>query len=120
MLNLFNWRDKKWRKPVMAVLTVVVLLVIVSHPELRLLFPLVDALGVDVLVTLLSVQFLSLFGDYVKPSLCLLYRNVMLPLLDELHEMFMYFSGSFGHYLTVRIYDLNARVFPGLQFGVAK
>jgi hypothetical protein len=112
MKNLFNWRDRKWQKRAWAILTFVVLLMIISHPELRLLFPLIDALGIDVLLTLLSVQFISLFGDYVKPSLLLAYNNLLLPAIGKLHSLLMFLSGSFGHCITVVFFTYYAKVLP--------
>ncbi len=114
-MNFLNWRDKKWRKHAMAILTAVVLLMIVSHPELRLLFPLIDAIGLDVLITLLSVQFISLFSDYAKPSLLLLYDEALLPLAGKCHGLLMFFTGTFGHYLTVKIYDFHSRLSPAAR-----
>ena len=90
----------------------VVLLIIVSHPELRLFFPLIDALGVDVLLTLLSVQFISLFGDYVKPLFGLFYRKVFCAVAGKLHSLFIFLGGSFGHFLTVKFYYWHSKVLP--------
>lgn len=115
MIALFHWRDKKWRKRALGILTFIVLVMIVSHPELRLLFPLVDALGIDVLLTLLSVQFLSLLGDYVKPALGLFYRNVLLPLSGKMHSLFLFLGGPVGHLLTVKFYACHARLLPAWQ-----
>ena len=112
MKNIGNWRHIEWQKYAMAILTIVVLLILASHPELRLLYPLVDALGVDVLLTLLSVQFISLYGDYVKPSLLLAYRNVLLPMFGKLHSLLLFLGGSFGHYLTVNFFHLHSKMFP--------
>ena len=112
MKYVFNWRDKKWRKRTVAILTFVVLLMIISHPELRLLFPLIDVLGIDVLITLLSVQFISLFGDYVKPSLLFAYHNLLHPAIGKLHSLLMFLSGSFGHYITVKFFSIYAKVLP--------
>ena len=60
---LFNWRQKSLRQQIILVLTLVVVVVLASHPELRLFLPLVDALGLDLLLLLIGAQFL----DYARP-----------------------------------------------------
>lgn len=109
-MNLFNWRREKWQKHAVTTLTFVVLVFIVSHPELRLLLPLIDAMGLDVLLTLLSVQCISLFGDYVKPALRLMHRNLVPPLAGKCHSLMMFLTGSPGHYLTIKFYDFHSRM----------
>ena len=42
------WRDKTLQRQLIVVATAIVILLIASHPELRLLVPVIDVLGIDV------------------------------------------------------------------------
>jgi hypothetical protein len=102
-MRLFDWRDKKWRGRVMAVLTVVVIVLLASHPELRLMIPLVDSLGLDLLLVLMSAQILDLCSAHVTPLLHWLHRNLLPPLARKAHYWFPFFYGSEGQFVTARI-----------------
>ena len=48
-------------------LTTVVILCIVSNPELATLVPVLDALGLEVLLALFSAQLMVIFSDVLLP-----------------------------------------------------
>jgi hypothetical protein len=98
-MKLFDWREKSWRQRVMLALTIVVVVVLASHPELRLFLPLVDALGLDLLLLLIGMQFL----DYVRPSLSIAKRHILLPLADKVYSLTLFLFGMAGPYVDARV-----------------
>ena len=56
------------------------ILLLAPHPELRLLLPFIDAVGIDLFVVLVASQAWS----YFKPLLHRLYRSLVLPVLQAL------------------------------------
>lgn len=99
MKPFFQWRQKSLRQQVMLVLTIVVVIALASHPELRLFLPLIDALGLDLLLLLIGAQFL----DYARPFLFTLNRLVMAPLARKFYSSVIYFFGIMGPYLDARV-----------------
>jgi hypothetical protein len=65
------------RRRLLAILATLLVLSLAMHPELRLLVPLLDATGIDVLVTLLGLQALSLLSDSLLPYLRLMWRELL-------------------------------------------
>ncbi len=61
-LNLQSWRGRFW-----AVLTVLLIVLLASHPELRLLAPFLDAIGLDVLLSLFALQFTASLSTFFMP-----------------------------------------------------
>ena len=98
-MKLFDWRNKSWRERIMLILTIIVVVVLASHPELRLFLPLVDALGLDLLLALMGAQFL----DYMRPLLYMLHHNIVLPSAVRLYSLIIFFFGIAGPYLDARI-----------------
>ena len=78
----------------MAVATVMVVVLLASHPELRLLVPFVDAFGIDLFAMLVGAQ---LWG-YVRPGLLKIYRSLVLPVAQRLYAVTIYFLGIAGPY----------------------
>jgi hypothetical protein len=68
-MTLPSWNDPASRRRIVGALATLLVLGLATHPELRLLVPLLDAAGVDVLMTLLGLQALSFFSDSLKPWL---------------------------------------------------
>ena len=60
---------KRRRRWLWSAATVVLVLMLVSHPELRLLVPILDALGLDVLFAILGLQLGAAFTTRVLPLL---------------------------------------------------
>ena len=98
-MNLFDWRKKSWRQRIILALTIVLVVVLASHPELRLFLPLLDALGLDLLLLLFGMQFL----DYVRPSLSIANRHIFLPLSNKLYWLTLFFFGMAGPYVDARV-----------------
>ncbi len=92
------------------------------HPELRLLVPLLDAAGIDVLVTLLGLQALSLLSDGLLPYLRLIWRElrprilaigrtiVAIPGMRAIStlcsNLLFYGSGYLGQFAWIKLWSL--------------
>jgi len=98
-MKLFEWRKNGWYRRAIFVLTIVLVVVLASHPELRLLLPLVDAFGLDLLLLLISAQFM----DYARPLLHVIHRSVVLPLASKSYSLVIYFLGIMGPYVAARV-----------------
>ena len=107
-MNLFKWREKNWWQRGTLIMTILVVVLLSSHPELRLFLPLIDVLGLDLLLVLMTSQFL----DYVKPSLWWFYNAVLLPVAAKLHSVLLFLDGPFGHCVAVKVFYLHSRVWP--------
>lgn len=66
-MKLIDWRNPAWRKRFWKILTVLLVVLLATHPELRLLLPVVDAIGLDMFIALLGIQFAAIFSDQLKP-----------------------------------------------------
>ena len=60
-------KTRNWRGRAAALLTTVVILCIVSNPELATLVPVLDALGLDVLLALFSAQLMVIVSNVLLP-----------------------------------------------------
>lgn len=98
-MKVFEWRKKGWYRQAIFVLTIVLVVVLASHPELRLLLPLVDALGLDLLLLLISAQFM----DYARPFLYTVHRSIVLPLAKRSYSLAIYFFGIMGPYVEAQV-----------------
>ena len=78
----------QWRRYGLAILTFTVVVLLATHPELRLLIPIIDAIGLDALFLLCSAQALS--------SASAANRLYLLPLLRRLYSGLLYFLGIAG------------------------
>ncbi|MCD7098991.1 hypothetical protein [Stenotrophomonas sp. MMGLT7] len=91
----------------MAAMTVILVVLLASHPELRLLIPFVDAFGIDLFAMLVGAQIWS----YVSPILLKIYRLLALPLMQKIYTLTIYFLGIAGPYV-----DETFRTrFPGCE-----
>jgi hypothetical protein len=88
------WRDKPWQQRVLLVLTVVALFLFAAHPELRLLIPVVDLLGLD-LFFLLAASHLM---DAMRPALGFACRALS-PTTGQLYFYFIFCLGIVGPYV---------------------
>lgn len=66
-MNILDWRNPLWRKRFWALSTLVVVAFLATHPEMRLLVPFLDAIGLDVFLILVEVQFVALLSGAVRP-----------------------------------------------------
>ncbi|MNM36934.1 hypothetical protein D3C81_476550 [compost metagenome] len=74
-MNLLKIKTGIGRDKAFAVLTAIIILCIASNPELATFVPVLDALGLDVLVYLVSAQLSVLIGSVVLPHARLLYQR---------------------------------------------
>ncbi|MGN6512456.1 MAG: hypothetical protein ACTHKZ_02620 [Lysobacteraceae bacterium] len=118
-MKSFLSRHERWIRRLAGIATMLLLLALWSHPELRLLVPLFDAAGLDLLFTLLGVQALAMFADIGKPFLVLLWRRCApaltiadgmtrsVPLVSHLRRFgsYLLFSGCghLGQYAWIRL-----------------
>lgn len=105
-MKLLAWRKKPWWNALVVVLTVVATIVLATHPELRLFLPLLDSLGLDLLVILVGAQVL----DFVWPVLHAMHRIVVLPGARRLYRLVIFLFGVAGPYADA----LVASRFPAL------
>lgn len=73
------FRNRKLWKRVFQILTWLLILAFISHPELRLLVPLLDSLGLEVLLGLMGLQLLDVYRERVAPCAALFVRRVLHP-----------------------------------------
>ena len=66
-MNLRISPSQVWRKRLWTLIGILLVIAIAGHPELRLLLPVIDALGVDVFFGLLGLQFASVFSRHALP-----------------------------------------------------
>ena len=98
-MKSFAWRNKTWRDRTLLLGSVVILVLLASHPELRLLVPLVDALGIDLFVMLLGAQA----WQYFKPLAVMLYCALARPFARMSYSSVIFFFGYLGPYIDARI-----------------
>jgi uncharacterized membrane protein YeiH len=58
-MKLLDWNNPLWRKRFWTFLTVLVVAFLATNPEFRLLVPVLDAIGLDVFILLIEVQFVA-------------------------------------------------------------
>jgi hypothetical protein len=98
-MQLFDWRDKDFRERAMVVVTIMALVVLASHPELRVFYLLVETCGLDVLLMLFGFQFAFLFVTYAKP----LHRFIA-PLSTLIQSWLLFYSPYEAHSLRAQYY----------------
>jgi hypothetical protein len=73
MRGLDSERRGRWKRRAWIALTVVAVCVMMAKPELRVLAPLMDAVGLDVIIVLFGVQLLLgwrwMFFRFIRPGL---------------------------------------------------
>ncbi len=98
-MKIFDWKNPLWRKQFWTVLTVLLIIVLASHPELRLLVPFIDAFGLDLFLVLIGGQIWA----YSKPLLHGLYRHIVLPTARKGYSVLIFFFGYMGPYVDANI-----------------
>jgi len=104
---LRTWQ-RTWRKRVVLAVTVVAIVLLASHPELRLLVPFVDAFGIDLFAILVGSQA----WGYVRPLLSSLARSWALPIVRRLYASMIYLLGIAGPGVDATLTDLTKRFAP--------
>lgn len=103
-MKLFRWSEKPWRKHMALAASLVAIVLLASHPELRLLLPVIDALGLDLFLTLLGAEL----WNHLRPVAVLLYSSLILPAGRKAYSVVLFFFGCGGPYVHA---TLSAR-FP--------
>ena len=93
-MQMFDWRKERWYRYLVVVATVIAIAVLASHPELRLLLPLVDAFGLDLFIFLVGSQVYT----FVQPLASSFYRAILLPTLHRAFSLAMFLLGVSGPY----------------------
>jgi hypothetical protein len=78
-----------WREWTLSAVTMTLVVLFACHPELRLLIPLIDVVGIDVFAVLLGAQA----WGYLKPPLAKLHVAVLVPVM---RRFFSWGSSSSG------------------------
>jgi len=60
-------KNPVWRRRFWATLTFVSIVLLAAHPELRLLVPLIDAIGLDLFIALIGFQLTQLLSSALAP-----------------------------------------------------
>ena len=97
-MKFLAWREKRWQRRALLVLTTVALVVFAAHPELRLLMPLVDLLGIDLVVLLAASPLLEALRPVVVAV-----REYLPPLATQLYFLFIFSLGIAGPYVDGRL-----------------
>jgi len=92
------WREKPWQQRLLLVLTAVTLVLLAAHPELRLLVPVVDLLGLDLVFLLAATQLL----DVLRPIVDFTWRALS-PTAVQLYFTFIFFLGIAGPYVDGKL-----------------
>ncbi len=99
--------QNNWYKWAMAAMTVVLVVLLASHPELRLLIPFIDAFGIDLFAMLVGAQIWA----YSKLGLLKIYRSLALPATQKIYALTIYFLGIAGPYADETFHTR----FPGCE-----
>jgi hypothetical protein len=95
-MKWFTWTSSGWRPRAIFLVTTILLVCIASNPELSALIPVIDALGLDVLMYLFAVQLSVLVGGLLWPPVrCKVERIGMVAVRFALHASI----ASMGGYL---------------------
>ncbi len=93
-MQIFEWRKERWYRYLVVVATVVSIALLASHPELRLLLPLVDALGLDIFILLVGSQVFT----FVRLLASSFHRAILRPALRRVFPLAMFVLGVSGPY----------------------
>jgi hypothetical protein len=96
-MKFLAWRKDPTFRTVLIVATVALTVCLAAHPELRLLLPVLDSLGLDLLIILLGSQVL----DFARP--------VLAPVLHGAYKSAIFLLGIAGPYVEGRLVELRAR-----------
>jgi hypothetical protein len=94
--------NKSWRQRIFLFLTIIITVMLIGHPELRLFLPLLDALGLELLLIILSTQIIA----FVKPVLKAFVRRIARPLARRLYALVLFFFGFAGPYVDAWVNSL--------------
>ena len=84
-----------WRSRLVLVATLVAVVLLAAHPELRLFIPIVEAFGLDVFLMLIGAQL----WNYAWPVLHTLHRKVAQPLGRRCFDAAVWWLGMMGPFV---------------------
>ena len=88
-----------WRRRLFLGATILAVVLLSAHPELRLFVPIVDAFGIDLFVLLVGAQL----WDYARPMAHWARDQVALPAAREAYDFAILMFGCMGPYVDARI-----------------
>ena len=91
-MNFSMLRNKRWLNRLILFATVIVILSIASHPELRLLVPVMDVLGLDVFILVVGFQSWSV----VRPLAVWVFTRAVLPMCSAFYRTLLFMFGYMG------------------------
>ncbi len=105
-------KTRNWRGRAAALLTTFVILCIVSNPELATLVPVLDALGLELLLAFFSAQLMVIFSDVVLPYARHFHRRWGRRALKPVGDALLCAAGSYLRQLVghVRLAGMPARI----------
>lgn len=92
-MKLADWNTPVWRRRFWATLTFVSIVLLAAHPELRLLVPLIDAIGLDLFIAMIGFQLAQLLSGVLGPVFRRAWR-VSVPAIRAAHRV-SYFNQPF-------------------------
>ena len=102
-MNLLKIKSGAGRDKVFAVLTTIIILCIASNPELAAFVPVLDALGMEVLIYLISAQLSVLIGSVFLPYARLLYQRWGKRIIKHLWHITFSVSGGYLRRLALHV-----------------
>ena len=88
-------QNKTWRQRLVLILTLILVVLLMMHPELRIFLPLLDALGLELLLAIMASQVI----DFVRPGYYLFVRYVAGPLAARLYALVLFLFGVAGPFV---------------------
>jgi hypothetical protein len=88
-MKIFELRKNPWYRRAVTIVTVISIVVLVAHPELRLLLPLVDVLGLDLLIYLAGSQL----ATFMRPLVYWFDRVVLRPGVHNVFSLGLFLFG---------------------------
>jgi hypothetical protein len=81
-----------WRRRLFFLATIVAIVLLSAHPELRLFVPLMDAFGFDLFALLVGAQA----WDYLRPTAHWVRDRLAIPLARRAYALALFLSGFMG------------------------
>ena len=81
---MLSFLPPRWRRYLRWTIMLIVMLLFAAHPEVRLMVPVLDAIGFDALLMLFGAQMISTYADVLVPILRGLRYAVLAPSLQWL------------------------------------
>jgi hypothetical protein len=118
-MKWFTWTSSGWRPRAIFLITTILFVCIASNPELSALIPVIDALGLDVLMYLFAAQLSVLVGGLLWPLVrCKVERIGMVAARFALHAFIAFMGGYLRQLLwhTRLVGSVTTALWPGNPF----